>query len=68
MISHLNCDSKVRVLAKGITAVIHQGYLVGWESERLQGQPKKPEPLSYERVVFCQRCERVFDSKRKAEE
>ena len=67
-ISHLNCDSKVVVRAKRITAVIHNGFLVGWDSERLLGMPKKPEPLAYDSIDFCQKCERVFNSIKKVEE
>ena len=66
--NHPNCLSKVVVRAKKITAVIHKDYLVGHDSERLQGMPKKPEPLRYDVVDFCQKCERVFHFERKVED
>jgi hypothetical protein len=62
---HCGCPSRVR--AKGISAIIHNGALLGTWMLEPQDARKRQQPLAYELVEFCGRatCEKVFRAVRK---
>lgn len=62
------CPRKVR--ATDVTAIVHQGYLLGQQELEPSDPRRRLQPVRYEVLEFCQRpsCEKVFRADKKQEE
>jgi hypothetical protein len=61
------CECPVKVRARGVSAIIHKGYLLGTANLEPNDPRRKLEPMQYEFIDFCAKptCEKVHKSERK---
>ena len=66
----MNCAHAVKVRATDVSAIVHNGFLLGQSELEASDPRRKLVPQQYDVLEFCRKptCEKVFKAERKEED